>query len=142
LIIIVLSLSLRFSFLAPESSFSRRSQLAAISVKMISKRPLTGVGLNNFTAVMDQYGYVPGAVRFLQPVHNLFLLIFAETGLIGLAGFVYLFFKSPFWRSQVGPYWIILFLGLFDHYFFTLQQGLLLLTICLACNFNSLRKSQ
>ncbi|MFH0942608.1 MAG: O-antigen ligase family protein, partial [Candidatus Beckwithbacteria bacterium] len=46
LIIIVLSLSLRFSFLAPESSFSRRSQLAAISVKMISKRPLTGVGLN------------------------------------------------------------------------------------------------
>lgn len=138
LILIVLSLSLRFSFLAPESSFSRRSQLNKISWQMFLDNPLTGVGLNNFTVTMEKYGYVTAATRFLQPVHNLYLLILSETGIIGCLGFLYLLLKGPFLRSKAGPYWIslfiLLFLGLFDHYFLTLQQGLLLLTILLACN--------
>lgn len=141
LILIVLSLSLQFSFLAPESSFSRRSQLNKISWQMFLDHPLTGVGLNNFTVSMEKYGYVTATTRFLQPVHNLYLLILSETGLIGLAAFIYLLYKcykGPSFVTKVGPYWvtifIILFLGLFDHYFFTLQQGLLLLTILLACN--------
>lgn len=133
LILIVFSLSLRFSFLAPESSFSRRSQLNKISWQMFLDRPLTGVGLNNFTATMEKYGYVTAATRFLQPVHNIYLLILSETGIIGCLGFLYLLLKGPFLHSKAGPYWISLFilffLGLFDHYPLTLQQGLLLLTI-------------
>jgi hypothetical protein len=107
------------SFLAPESSFSRRSQLTKIAWQMFQDHPLTGVGLNNFTVVMDQYGYVPATTRFLQPVHNIYLLILSETGLIGALGFTYLAFK-------LRPPWILLFLGLFDHYLLTLQTGLLL----------------
>ena len=125
-LLIILSLfGQKFSYLAPESSFSRRSQLAGMAIKMFKDRPLTGVGLKNFTAVMDNYGLVPASTRWLQPVHNIYLLILAETGLLGLAGFGYLIAKSN--RHYLLP--IILFLGLFDHYFFTLQQGLLLLVI-------------
>ena len=112
--------------MAPESSFSRRSELTKIALKMFTDHPLSGAGLNNFTVVMDQYGYVPATTRFLQPVHNIYLLILSETGLIGAMGFGYLFLKGPFWRGKAGPYWILLFLGLFDHYPLTLQTGMLL----------------
>jgi len=93
---------------------------------MFKERPVTGVGLNNFTVVMDQYGYIPATTRFLQPVHNIYLLILAETGLTGLLGFAYLIWKGPFWRNKAGPYCLLFFLGLFDHWPLTLQTGLLL----------------
>lgn len=143
LILIVLSLSLQFSFLAPESSFSRRSQLNKISWQMFLDHPLTGVGLNNFTVSMEKYGYVSAATRFLQPVHNLYLLILSETGLLGLAAFIYLLF-SIFKKSSNSvfrfSFFVLIFLGLFDHYFFTLQQGLLLLTLFLV--ISTLKQSQ
>ena len=131
LILIVLSLSLRFSFLAPESSFSRRSQLNKISWQMFLNHPLSGIGLNNFTVSMEKYGYVTATTRFLQPVHNIYLLILSETGLIGLAGFIYLLYKGrTLFTDKVRPchlaLLILFFLGLFDHWPFTLQQGLLL----------------
>lgn len=134
-LLIIFSLAYpRLSFLAPESSFSRRSQLANISLKMFQAHPLTGVGLNNFTVTMDQYGFIPATTRFLQPVHNIFLLILSETGLIGIFGFLYLLLQGLSLKAfKERPYWIsflvILFLGLFDHYFLTLQQGLLLLPL-------------
>ncbi|MDP4030687.1 MAG: O-antigen ligase family protein, partial [Candidatus Beckwithbacteria bacterium] len=120
------------SFLAPETSFSRRSQLTNISLKMFQDRPLTGVGLNNFTVVMDRYGYVPAATRFLQPVHNIYLLILSETGLIGTLGFLYLILQGLSLKAfKERPLWILLFLGLFDHYPLTLQTGLLLFILTL-----------
>jgi len=126
LILIVLSLATRFSFLAPPSSFTRRSQLAQIAVKMIQTKPLAGIGLNNFTISMDQFGYVTSTTRFFQPVHNLFLLILAETGILGLIGLLLIATQIIKLNLSLA---IILFLGLFDHYFLTLQQGLLLLTL-------------
>ena len=123
----------RFSYLAPESSFSRRSQLASMSLQMFTAHPLTGVGLNNFTVVMDQYGLIPATTRFLQPVHNIYLLLLSETGLLGFFGFLYLLYKTRRYPLNA-IFLIILFLSLFDHYFFTLQQGLLLLTFFLSCN--------
>jgi O-antigen ligase len=127
LFLIVMSLAFNFQFLAPPTSFSRRSQLAEMSLKMTADKPLTGVGLNNFTNVMDNYGQVQATTRFLQPVHNIFLLVLSESGFLGLIGFTYLLFKF----RKVRPYGIglamILFLGLFDHYPLTLQTGMLLL---------------
>jgi len=122
------------SFLAPQSSFSRRSQLTQMALSMVKESPLTGVGLNNFTVIMDRYGLIPATTRFLQPVHNVYLLILAETGILGLAGFLYLIF-SPFYRAiksknyslPITLYGLLLFLGLFDHYPLTLQPGLLFL---------------
>lgn len=121
----------QLSFLAPETSFSRRNQLTQMALSMFQDKPLTGVGLNNFTVAMDQYGLIPATTRFLQPAHNIYLLILSETGLTGSLGFLYLFVKGPFLRSKAGPYWILLFLGLFDHWPLTLQTGLLLWSLTL-----------
>jgi O-antigen ligase len=110
------------TFLAPDSSFSRRSQLTKIAIEMTKDHPLAGVGLNNFTVAMDDYGYVTASTRFLQPVHNIYLLILSETGAFGVLGFAYLLIKS----KKTLPLFILLFLGLFDHYPLTLQTGLLL----------------
>lgn len=112
----------QLSFLAPESSFSRRSQLTQIALKMFQDHPFTGAGLNNFTVIMDQYGYIPATTRFLQPAHNIYLLILSETGLIGALGFGYLLWRS----KKTLPLLLLLFLGLFDHYPLTLQTGILL----------------
>ena len=137
-ILILLFLTAKhLTFLAPQSSFTRRSQLTQIALDMLKYRPLTGVGLNNFTPVMDQYGYITATTRFLQPVHNIDLLFLAETGLLGYLGFAvltltpfYLWFKqkktSPHFPIILLSYCLILFLGLFDHYPLTLQQGSLL----------------
>lgn len=124
------------SFMAPESSFSRRSQLTKIALEMFKDHPLIGAGLNNFTVVMDHYGYIPATTRFLQPVHNIYLLLLSETGLIGLLGFLYLLIKGrSLFADKVRPFqirslFLLLFLGLFDHWPLTLQTGLLL--FCLA----------
>ena len=131
LLIILSIFGQKLSFLAPESSFSRRSELTKIALKMWRDHPLTGVGLNNFTVTMDQYGYIPASTRFLQPVHNIYLLILSESGLLGLFGFLYLFLKGrSLFTDKVRPchpaLLLLLFLGLFDHYLLTLQTGLLL----------------
>ncbi len=142
-LLILFSLSLNFSFLAPESSFTRRSLLAQMAVTMLKVNPLTGVGLNNFTVTMDSFGYIPATTRFLQPVHNIFLLVLAETGLIGFLGFIWLlitpylkYFKTYPNQSSSSTLFLLclsslLFLGLFDHYPLTLQPGLLLLFLFL-----------
>lgn len=124
------------TFLAPETSFSRRSQLSQMALNMFKDRPLTGVGLNNFTVVMDNYGLIPASTRFLQPVHNIYLLMLAETGLIGSLGFLYLLWQGRSWLCSdrvrpCHPVWALLFLGLFDHWPLTLQTGLLLLAMAL-----------
>lgn len=129
LLIAAVAVSLIFgknlSFLAPESSFSRRSQLTKIAWQMFKDHPLTGVGLNNFTVAMDRYGYIPATTRFLQPVHNIYLLILSETGLIGTTGFLYLLLQGRALKYRYGLA-LLLFLGLFDHWPLTLQTGLLL----------------
>jgi O-antigen ligase len=68
----------------------------------------------------------------LQPVHNIFLLVLVESGLIGLIGFLMFLFgpillhkpSNLLTKSQgVGLLLIIIFLGMVDHYFLTLPQG-------------------
>ena len=136
-LLLLLIFAQNLSFLAPQSSFSRRSQLTQMAVSMIKDSPLTGVGLNNFTVVMDHYGLIPATTRFLQPVHNIYLLMLAETGILGFSGFVWLLFYPLYraikqktitdYRLPITVYLLLLFLGLFDHYPITLQPGLLLL---------------
>lgn len=114
-------------------SIIRREELSRIAVSQISKSPLIGVGLNNFISGVAESDLVAGPSRFLQPVHNIFLLNLSETGVVGLVGlFVLIAYpilrlwikrKEPFARLLLLSWFSILFLGLFDHYFLTLPQG-------------------
>ena len=137
--------------LSVEEAISRRLYLNQIAIEMIQENPLIGVGLNNFIPRLPDYWQTPEAVRFLQPVHNIFLLVAAETGLVGLLIFLW-FLISTFknlleivprsgippggrnWKLVI-PLLAILLLGVVDHYWLTLQQTQLLFTLILGMSW-------
>ena len=142
LLIIILMISIAgFLYFAPrlslDEAISYRVQLNKIALEMTRQNPLIGVGLNNFIPQLPHYWSTPESVRFLQPVHNIFLLVAAETGLVGLL--IFLWFLILTYRRLLHCYLAtllialsaILALGLFDHYWLTLQQTQLLFTIIL-----------
>ena len=74
-------------------------------------------------------------IRVMQPVHNVFMLIFTEIGLIGVMFFigvgVFLFRKSKFTFVGVSALAILVAVGMVDHYFWSLPQGMMILLILL-----------
>ena len=117
------------------TSFSRRLELAQISLKMIAANPLQGVGLNHFTIALPSYGEVAGNIRFLQPVHNIYLLWLAETGLLGTIPLFLICYSNrkhllsqQNWELKI-PLFAILLIGILDHYPLTIQTGQLLFTL-------------
>ena len=136
-------------------SFQLRQELNSTALTMIKKYPLFGIGLNNFIPSLSRF-QKGLSFKELQPVHNIYLLIGAETGLVGLGVFLWLIYLS--YRKLLYGYMVIWFrkkkdltiqpfshlaisltaillLGLFDHYFFTLQQTQLLFVIVLGVVF-------
>lgn len=129
-------------------TFIRREELSVIALKMWSSSPVLGVGLNNFIPYGSDL-LLAGPSRFLQPVHNIFLLTLSETGIVGLTGLIILigypiilFFKlkSKFFINPILLVWgVIIFLGMFDHYFLTLPQGYRLLFLAWGLTVRMLR---
>lgn len=118
-------------------AFIRREELSITALTLWKQSPLFGVGLNNFIPTGADL-LLAGPSRFLQPVHNIFLLTLSETGLVGLVGLLLLIgfpilklFKlspKPYSLNPILLIWgVIIFLGMFDHYFLTLPQGYRLL---------------
>lgn len=115
-------------------SLKERSSLIVGAIELCIQNPLFGTGLNNFVIQIRNYLPAVSDLYIFQPVHNIYLLVFAETGLVGflilLVGLVLIFRKgarnSPFATIALLQLYI---LGLFDHYLFTLQQGMLLFTL-------------
>jgi len=140
------SVQARFRTLATfeSESWQKRQELNIAAWEMIKAHPLFGVGLGNFLVELPKYHQEQGAVRFLQPAHNLYLMITSETGLVGLSFFL-AFLLATFKRllkkqfsnlamKQVSlgllfSLLTILSLSFFDHYFYTLQQTQLLLSL-------------
>lgn len=63
-----------------------RLELNGLAFAMIADHPIAGVGLNNFEQVQVDYDRY-GVIFADHPVHDIYLLIASETGLIGFAGF-------------------------------------------------------
>jgi O-antigen ligase len=72
-----------------------RGPLNEIAFNMIRAQPITGVGLNNFGVVMDDYVEMDQFGAWLSVVHNAWLLVWSETGLLGM------FFYVAFWLAIV-----------------------------------------
>ena len=74
-------------------------------------------------------------IRFTQPVHNIYVLVLSEAGILSLIFFgLFLYEKLKASRGNFLLYVSIiqiLFLGTFDHYFFTAQQTQLLFWLVL-----------
>ncbi len=101
-----------------------------------SRTNLLGVGMGNFVEWLMRQA--PGQARYVyQPAHNIFLVIYKETGILGVALFI-IFLVELLWRCAAARHWreakvfmitllgIFLFLASFDHFFWTLQQGRIL----------------
>ncbi len=122
-----------------------RDLLAQSSWWMFVNHPLFGVGLGNFLPSLPYY--LPRNVLFglLQPVHNIFLFVLAETGIAGLGVFLLVLYKAftNSWKNKTTPLFqfsllsllAICLIGMTDHYFLTLQQGQLLFVLILGISF-------
>jgi len=135
-------ISNRFQVSLTEQSIGLRSFYTQISFLVIQEHPWLGIGLGNFVweirqmlDLLSSWGH--------QPVHNIYLLIGSEIGLIGLIIFImFLFILIRQFREQreedIEQYYLlliiicgILVIGLFDHFFWTLQQGQLMFWLVL-----------
>ena len=124
-------------------SFLLRQKLTVVALTVISQHPLFGVGPNNFLGVLPALFPLEETIRWIQPVHTVFLLIAAESGLVGLALMVSLCVAAILNSCQQYRHGdqtglmrcllmaVILLMSLTDHYFWTLQQGQLLFFIVL-----------
>ena len=113
-----------------------RQELLRAAVVIWQRSPLVGVGLGNFLVELPRS--IPSrTIYFLQPVHNIYLLVLVETGVIGFIFFSLLlvrilakFSKDDLFQKGIGiSLAALLLLGFVDHYLATLQQGQLLFSL-------------
>lgn len=132
----------RATISADDEAVSLRLFYIKSADKTISFHPYLGTGIGTF---------VPNLIRTIrhapdylyQPVHNVFLLIFSEEGLLGFGlflGFLAFLIKEAVGRkiSLYPPHAVIVLLvsflaiGLFDHFLWTIQQGRIMFWAVLA----------
>jgi O-antigen ligase len=141
---IILSLSLPFIsdyFLrssALSSNIFERLYLAFLAGLIFAQKPFLGTGLNNF--IVKAYQLMKGRL-ILQPVHNLYLLLVSEIGVVGLIIFLYLLKRivsKLLLRNRLNlllTLVVILSTGFADHYWITLQQNILFASVFLGLSF-------
>lgn len=105
---------------------------------IIKHSPLLGVGLNNYTKQLSET-YPDRPAYQLQPVHNIYLLLTAELGLIGLAlatsfmvALVALAVKAKDRAGIIAIFGSFALIGSFDHYLYTQYAGLMIIAISVA----------
>lgn len=85
------SMSVRLMEVDPSMSVVvDRVKLNQVALSMIKAHPLLGVGINTFVDAMGPYDATGVTHYFTEPVHNVYLLVAAETGLVGLGLFLLL----------------------------------------------------
>lgn len=111
-----------------DTGWSDRVGLMKASFEILRKNFLIGVGLSQFVSNMeDNIPRTSRGILLLQPVHNIFLLILSELGLI--VGGLFFYLLSYFLRNRdynlrfIVVLISILIIFFFDHYLFTLPQG-------------------
>jgi O-antigen ligase len=78
-------------------SAKSRAPLNWAALSVIEQFPVTGVGLNNLARVFRTYDTTGGSSLLAggaHVVHNMFLCVWAETGTIGIAAFLWMFFAA------------------------------------------------
>ena len=108
-------------------TLQKRQTLLKNAFSVIQHYPVFGTGYGSYLVVQNKI--ISQSFNLLnQPVHNIFLLFFAEWGLVGF-GLIYLIFpwviKTA--RKNILLLLVIVITGLLDHYWLTLNQNFLLL---------------
>ena len=128
-------------------SLNERVLYLNVSRETILEHPLIGIGNGQLVANMETNSQQTLELWQFQPVHNVFLLIWSELGIIGLILFIYWLYKvfrscpikcstCLIGRQAWNNYYIavttgFIFIMLFDHYLWDIQQGSFLLWMAL-----------
>ena len=118
-----------------DQSFNLRSFYNQVALSFIVQNPALGVGIGNFVWAFQNSQQLVEPWMY-QPVHNIYLLIAAETGLLGLLAFLIFLFLTirSAWKYRFNSkesyllfaICFLLLVGLFDHFEWDLQQGQIL----------------
>ncbi len=126
LLALILPVAIVFRAIGDPFSAAVRMQLMNNAVLLIQQHLIEGVGLGNYI-IAQQFFPTLTIGSFGQPVHNIFLLLLSEIGLIAS---LYLLWRAvPVLKNNRRNYpvvacvFVVCFTGLFDHYWLTLIQN-------------------
>lgn len=107
------------------TSFSRRVFLNQAGLKMWLQHPIFGIGLNQFTAELENIQPSTEVVSFIQPAHHVGILFLAENGILGVLLILLIFqkLKDESRRLLLVTCLLLLPILTLDHYLYTLIQG-------------------
>ena len=124
-----LSRTTAFTNSTEKFSLNGRVWLAQQALDYIKEKPLTGIGLGSFVIELAEKS---GEFNYVEPVHNIALLVFSELGVVGftlLMAIIYIIAQDTI--KTIKPK-VIMFgavlagigvISLFDHYFWSLAPG-------------------
>jgi O-antigen ligase len=134
-----------------------RGELNKVSLYLIENAPWTGVGAGNYAIAYFTRSPMGSAYEFVQPEHNVPLLVTSELGLLGGASWVFLMLSPLFvilrraylgvkitpltclWTAMILA---VLIISYFDFYFWGRQQGRMVLWALLGFWVNSLTQEK
>ena len=127
---ILIPLVLGFMFFQAKGdtySIDKRITLIEQALILFQQNPLFGVGFGNNLYLQAQF---PSKYPefFLQPVHNIFLLLLVQAGTIITALFTWIAFQLAT-KKRALVFIAIIMTGLVDHYWLTLVQNMLLVGV-------------
>jgi O-antigen ligase len=109
------------------------------SALIIKENPIIGSGLGSYGLALEE-AIPQQLVWFYQPIHNIFVLLLAEMGLLGLILLLLFIGKKTMdaWKKYpedhliiTGTIAILLCLGLLDHWLMSLHFGVMLSAVAL-----------
>ncbi len=108
-----------------QKSFTERATYLAQAKELIAVNWLQGVGLGNYTLALYNRSLEKLASYEYQPVHNVYLLVLAELGILGFLLFILIIVKaiSYIWTFPInknldllGVFSLFKFTGIYDFY--------------------------
>jgi len=88
-----------------DEAIEMRAKMARTALEIVRDHPVGGVGLNNFTVAYRSYD--PATADMFETewgtvpvVHNIFLLVWSETGTLGLVAYLGFWTVSFFWTMR------------------------------------------
>lgn len=130
-----------------EKSATERMVSMSDAREMIKEHPVLGVGVGNYSLELAEQD--PGGSAWsYQPVHNTFLLVWAEIGFMGLMFFVSVLAWVAAVLYKRGDHWGLAVLAslmvilTFEHWLWSLHSGVLFFWLVLGVIYTRSTKSQ
>ncbi|PIR59330.1 MAG: hypothetical protein COU69_01040 [Candidatus Pacebacteria bacterium CG10_big_fil_rev_8_21_14_0_10_56_10] len=138
LVVVPVTIAILADVFPTSASLARRARLQTAAGAVVGRYPLAGVGLNSFTAELENVVASPElrreVVRFVQPVHNVGWLVLSEGGVLAAwwLGRWWTLVSPRTRRNLVLTGAVLLPALSLDHYLWTLPAGQLTVVLALS----------